>query len=80
MNAAPGEQTSGEISQPSEEQTKASSTAHRHWQTDTDIDGVLWLTLDREGEKTNSLSQEVLEELDQIITEVEKSPPAGLVM
>lgn len=81
MNAAPGEQPSGENSQSGTAVTTTNTQAkYRHWRTDTDIDGVLWLTLDRAEEKTNSLSQEVLEELESIISEVEKSPPVGLIM
>lgn len=52
----------------------------RHWATETDIDGVLWLTLDRADESTNSLSREVLLELETIIDGVEKNPPRGLVL
>ncbi len=52
----------------------------RHWRTDTDIDGVLWLTLDRAGESANSLSREVLQELETIVEQVEKTPPRGLVL
>lgn len=58
----------------------SSENAWRHWQTATDIDGVLWLTLDRADEKVNALSQEVLEELEQIISDIEKTPPKGLIL
>ncbi|GAB4196595.1 MAG: 3-hydroxyacyl-CoA dehydrogenase NAD-binding domain-containing protein [Wenzhouxiangellaceae bacterium] len=54
--------------------------AWRHWRTETDLDGVLWLIIDRAGEKTNALGQEVLEELEQIITQVERDRPAGLIL
>jgi 3-hydroxyacyl-CoA dehydrogenase/enoyl-CoA hydratase/3-hydroxybutyryl-CoA epimerase len=44
------------------------------------MDQVCWLTLDRAGESVNSLSNEVLTELEKIVTELEKSPPRGLIM
>ena len=40
---------------------------YRNWQLKTDMDGVCWLTLDRAGESANSLSQEVLQELETIV-------------
>jgi 3-hydroxyacyl-CoA dehydrogenase/enoyl-CoA hydratase/3-hydroxybutyryl-CoA epimerase len=44
------------------------------------MDQVCWLTLDREGESANSLSNEVHSELEQIVTFLESEPPAGLVL
>jgi len=60
--------------------TTRKDTPFKHWKLSTDIDGVLWLSLDREGESANSLSLEVLSELSVIIDELEKNPPAGLVL
>ena len=42
----------------------------RHWRLDYDIDNVCWLTLDRAGERINSLSQEVLSELGQAVSQL----------
>jgi 3-hydroxyacyl-CoA dehydrogenase/enoyl-CoA hydratase/3-hydroxybutyryl-CoA epimerase len=56
------------------------SSEHFHWRTESDLDGVLWLTLDRADENTNSLSAAVLEELESIVGQLEKEPPAGLVL
>ena len=53
---------------------------YRHWRLEFDLDQVCWLTFDREGESANSLSSEVLGELEQIITLLESEPPAGLVL
>ena len=53
---------------------------YRHWRLEFDLDQVCWLTLDREGESANSLSSEVLSELEQIVTFLESEPPAGLVL
>ena len=52
----------------------------RHWRLDYDIDHVCWLTLDRAGERNNSLSVEVLAELGEIVTGLEAEPPTGLVL
>ena len=35
-----------------------------HWRLETDADGVAWLTLDKAGASANSLSRDVMEELD----------------
>lgn len=53
---------------------------YRHFQSQTDPAGLLWLWLDTEGSATNVLSSAVLEELDQIVTELETQPPSGLVI
>ena len=47
------------------------STASRstHWRLETDADGVAWLTLDKAGASTNSLSRDVMEELDAMLAE-----------
>jgi len=57
-----------------------SDREYKHWSLDTDMDGVCWLSLDRAGENANSLSREVLEELDVVVTRLEDEPPAGLVL
>jgi len=60
--------------------TASNDTSYKHWKLSTDIDNVLWLSLDREGANTNSLSLEVLSELDIIVNELETHAPAGLVL
>ncbi|HEY5775525.1 MAG TPA: 3-hydroxyacyl-CoA dehydrogenase NAD-binding domain-containing protein [Xanthomonadales bacterium] len=60
--------------------TANEETHFKHWKLATDIDDILWLSIDREGESTNSLSMEVLSELGTIIDGVEENPPAGLVL
>lgn len=52
----------------------------KHWKLTTDIDKVLWLSIDREGESVNSLSLEVLSELESIVNGLETNAPAGLVL
>ncbi|MDX2417207.1 MAG: 3-hydroxyacyl-CoA dehydrogenase NAD-binding domain-containing protein [Xanthomonadales bacterium] len=60
--------------------TASKDTIFKHWKLSTDIDNVVWLSLDREGESTNSLSLEVLSELGAIIDTLETNAPAGLVL
>ena len=47
----------------------------KHWKLSTDIDGILWLSIDRAGESTNSLSTDVLSELGTIVDTLEDNPP-----
>lgn len=55
-------------------------TEYRNWRIEHDMDNVCWLTLDREGESTNSLSKSVLEEFERILDGLESKPPAGMVL
>jgi len=57
-----------------------SNIEYRNWRLETDLDGILWLTLDRAGESANSLSQDVLTELEQIVSDLERKHPRGLVL
>jgi 3-hydroxyacyl-CoA dehydrogenase/enoyl-CoA hydratase/3-hydroxybutyryl-CoA epimerase len=57
-----------------------STTDFMNWRLETDIDRVCWLTIDRAGESTNSLSRDVMTELEQIVGMLEKNPPKGLVL
>ncbi len=52
----------------------------RHWRTTTDIDGLLWLTLDREGAALNTLGSAVLAELEQLVAMIERNPPRGVAL
>ena len=61
-------------------ETASKDTTFKHWKLSTDIDNVLWLSLDREGESANSLSLEVLSELSTIVNGLESKAPAGLVL
>ena len=56
------------------------NTEFRHWQLKRDAEDIAWLVLDREGEKVNSLSREVLLELDAILAKLEEDLPRGLVI
>jgi 3-hydroxyacyl-CoA dehydrogenase/enoyl-CoA hydratase/3-hydroxybutyryl-CoA epimerase len=57
-----------------------SQTDYRNWRLDHDVDRICWLTIDRAGESTNSLSREVFSELEEIVSELEREPPRGLVL
>jgi 3-hydroxyacyl-CoA dehydrogenase/enoyl-CoA hydratase/3-hydroxybutyryl-CoA epimerase len=57
-----------------------SQNEYKHWRLDHDLDNICWLTLDRAGESANSLSQEVLAELEQIVGWLESNHPRGLVL
>ncbi|MCP4047749.1 MAG: hypothetical protein GY732_17385 [Gammaproteobacteria bacterium] len=59
---------------------QSEDTLFKHWRLTTDIDNVLWLSIDREGESTNSLSMDVLSELGTIVDGLETNAPAGLVL
>jgi 3-hydroxyacyl-CoA dehydrogenase/enoyl-CoA hydratase/3-hydroxybutyryl-CoA epimerase len=51
-----------------------------HWRMRRDEDGVAWLLFDKQDASTNTLSEEVLSELDLILTRVEQDRPRGLVI
>ncbi|HLF30508.1 MAG TPA: 3-hydroxyacyl-CoA dehydrogenase NAD-binding domain-containing protein [Xanthomonadales bacterium] len=57
-----------------------SAPQFRHWRLEHDMDKVCWLTLDRAGESNNSLSRDVLSELEAIVGLLEKTPPRGVVL
>jgi 3-hydroxyacyl-CoA dehydrogenase/enoyl-CoA hydratase/3-hydroxybutyryl-CoA epimerase len=52
----------------------------RHWIAEIDVDGIGWLTLDKADAGSNTLSSNVLAELDQALTELEGTAPKGLVI
>jgi len=51
-----------------------------HWRLEHDLDNIAWLTLDHADEKVNSLGTAVLQELEAIVSDLEKEPPTGLVL
>src|SRR3954465_4590815 len=52
----------------------------RHFQWETDKDGLAWLTFDKQGESTNTFSPEALEQFSSCLTEIEKTSPKGLLI
>lgn len=56
------------------------SNSFKHWQLERDAENIAWLALDRQGEPVNSLSGEVMLELDSLLEQLEADLPAGLVI
>jgi 3-hydroxyacyl-CoA dehydrogenase / enoyl-CoA hydratase / 3-hydroxybutyryl-CoA epimerase len=52
----------------------------RHWRVEFRPDGVTVLSFDREGKSVNSLSQDVLIELDSVLERIALDPPKALVV
>ncbi len=53
---------------------------HRHWTSETDSDGIVWLRIDKADGGANVLSAEVLAELNSLIEPLHGSLPRGLVI
>ena len=51
-----------------------------HWRMRTDEDGIVWLLFDKKDASLNTLSEDVLEELNAILEGLEREPPRGLVI
>jgi len=56
------------------------SPGRGNWQYATDTNGILWLVLDRDGTGTNTISQDVIRELSDLIAQAEANPPKALVI
>lgn len=61
------------------EATSAASSA-QHWRLQIEADGVAWLIIDKANAAVNSLSREVMEELDAILTALNRTPPKALIV
>ena len=46
----------------------------------TDEDGIAWLLFDKQDASANTLSEEVLTELDAVLEKLERDRPRGLVI
>jgi 3-hydroxyacyl-CoA dehydrogenase / enoyl-CoA hydratase / 3-hydroxybutyryl-CoA epimerase len=53
---------------------------YRHFRLAHDGDGIAWLLFDREGASANTLSADVIEELDLVLSALENQRPAGIVI
>jgi 3-hydroxyacyl-CoA dehydrogenase/enoyl-CoA hydratase/3-hydroxybutyryl-CoA epimerase len=53
---------------------------YRNFKLTRDADGVAWLLFDREGTSANTLSPDLIEELDKVLAELESRRPTGLVV
>jgi 3-hydroxyacyl-CoA dehydrogenase/enoyl-CoA hydratase/3-hydroxybutyryl-CoA epimerase len=56
------------------------SGPYRNFKLTRDADGIAWLLFDREGASANTLSADVIEELDKVLAELEGQRPTGLVI
>jgi 3-hydroxyacyl-CoA dehydrogenase / enoyl-CoA hydratase / 3-hydroxybutyryl-CoA epimerase len=56
------------------------SGPYKNFKLTRDADGIAWLLFDREGAGANTLSADVMEELDAVLAELESHRPAGLVI
>ena len=52
----------------------------RNFKLTRDADGVAWLLFDRAGSSANTLSADVIEELDAVLAALESQRPTGLVI
>src|SRR5262245_38834489 len=57
-----------------------STSPWKHWKIAASEDGIAWLVLDKAGASANTLNEEVLTELDSVLTSLERDPPKGLVL
>jgi 3-hydroxyacyl-CoA dehydrogenase/enoyl-CoA hydratase/3-hydroxybutyryl-CoA epimerase len=55
-------------------------TDYRHFRSETDDEGIVWLTFDKAESGTNVFSPDVLEELDRALQTVAAEKPRGLVI
>jgi len=53
---------------------------YKHWKLSTDSQGIAWLAMDRAGERVNTLGEEPLAELDQVLDYLSANPPTGLII
>ncbi|MCA6114562.1 enoyl-CoA hydratase/isomerase family protein [Bradyrhizobium sp. WSM 1738] len=53
---------------------------YKNFRLTRDSDGVAWLLFDREGTSANTLSADLIEELDKVLAELETQRPTGLVI
>ena len=55
-------------------------TDSKHWKLNIDEQGIAWLHLDRQDSKINTLSSEVMHELEGVLHQIEQKGPVGLVI
>jgi 3-hydroxyacyl-CoA dehydrogenase/enoyl-CoA hydratase/3-hydroxybutyryl-CoA epimerase len=56
------------------------SVAWRHWKLARDENAIAWLVLDKAGANANTLSEDVLTELDDVLAKLESDLPKGVVL
>lgn len=58
----------------------APSGIWRNWKLARDENGIAWLGLDKPNSSANTLSQEVLTELNDVLAVLERDPPKGVIL
>jgi len=61
-------------------QTSTADGQWAHWLFERDSDDIAWLILDKKDASANVLSEAVLIELGEIVTELEQNTPSGVVL
>src|SRR5580658_5939868 len=61
-------------------QEPGSSSPWAHWRLRTDEDGIAWLLFDKKDSSANTLSEDVLTELNAVLERIERDHPRGLVI
>jgi 3-hydroxyacyl-CoA dehydrogenase / enoyl-CoA hydratase / 3-hydroxybutyryl-CoA epimerase len=56
------------------------SGPYTHWRMRADEDGTVWLLFDKKDSSANTLSEDVLSELNAILEKLEQHPPSGVVI
>lgn len=52
----------------------------KHWQLESEANGLVWATLNKQDAAANSLSVEVLSEFKEILDQLDVYPPSGLII
>jgi 3-hydroxyacyl-CoA dehydrogenase / enoyl-CoA hydratase / 3-hydroxybutyryl-CoA epimerase len=52
----------------------------RNWMLARDENDIVWLVIDKKGASANTLSEDVLKELAEVLAALEREPPKGLVI
>jgi 3-hydroxyacyl-CoA dehydrogenase / enoyl-CoA hydratase / 3-hydroxybutyryl-CoA epimerase len=58
----------------------SAETPYRNFKLTRDDDGIAWLLFEREGASANTLSSDLIEELDAVLAALESQRPTGLVI
>ncbi|KJC61514.1 fatty-acid oxidation protein subunit alpha [Bradyrhizobium sp. LTSPM299] len=58
----------------------AADGPYKNFKLTRDADGIAWLLFDRAGASANTISGDVIEELDAVVTALESQRPTGLVV
>jgi 3-hydroxyacyl-CoA dehydrogenase/enoyl-CoA hydratase/3-hydroxybutyryl-CoA epimerase len=61
-------------------EARQDTSAWTNWRLRTDEDGIAWLLFDKKDASANTLSADVLTELDAVLDKLERDRPRGLVI